>query len=74
MNTAALRLPILPTAGLAASLARWRQRAAERRRMRAAQQELSTLDTRGFNDLGMGRSEIDYWLARPADGSKTARS
>ena len=73
MNTVALRLPIFPTASLAASLTRWRQRTAERRRMRAAHQELSTLDARDFNDLGVGRSEMDYWLGRPAEGSKAIR-
>lgn len=48
-------------------LARWRERAVDRRRLRAAQRELAGLGQHELNDLGVGRSELSYWLA--VDGS-----
>ncbi len=44
-------------------LARWRERAGERRRVRAAQRELAGLGQHELNDLGVGGSELPYWLA-----------
>ena len=73
MNTAALHLPSLSKVDLLAGLARWWARADERRRMRAARRELSALGQRELSDLGVGRSEMPYWLDRDTDGAEPSR-
>jgi uncharacterized protein YjiS (DUF1127 family) len=73
MNTAVLHLPPLSKVDLLAGLVRWRTRANARRRARAARQELSALGQRDFSDLGVGRSEMDYWLESDANGAQLPR-
>jgi uncharacterized protein YjiS (DUF1127 family) len=73
MNTAVLHLPSLSIVDLLAGLARWRARADERRRMRAARQELSALGQRELSDLGVGRSEMPYWLGDTDDAEPSRR-
>lgn len=73
MNTAVLHLPPLSKVDLLAGLARWRARANERRRIRAARQELAALGQREFSDLGVGSSEMPYWLDRGADGAQASQ-
>lgn len=72
MNT--LVLPAHPRPGLrfVADLAQWSAKAAQRRRLRAQTQELAALGEREFSDLGVGRSELPYWLA-PDAGNKAGR-
>ena len=72
MNTAVLHLSPHFKVDLLAGLARWRARANERRRMRAARQELAALGQREFSDLGVGSSEMPYWLDRVADSAKAS--
>ena len=73
MNTAVLHLPPLSKVDLLAGLVRWRTRANARRRARAARQELSALGQRDLSDLGVGRSEMDYWLESDANGAQLPR-
>jgi uncharacterized protein YjiS (DUF1127 family) len=73
MNTAVLHLPPLSKLDLLAGLARWRALADERRRMRAARQELSAIGQRELSDLGVGRSEMPYWLDRATDAEQSGR-
>ena len=73
MNTAVLHLPNLSKVDLLEGLARWRARVQERSRIRALRQELSALGQRDFSDLGVGSSEMAYWLDRDADGAQLPR-
>jgi len=45
-------------------LMRWRERAGHRKRVHAAQRELAALREHELTDLGVGRSELAYWLGR----------
>ncbi|SFN12567.1 hypothetical protein [Variovorax sp. OV329] len=74
MNTAVLYLPHLSKIDLLGGLARWRARAQERSRLRALRQELSALGQREFSDLGVGSSEMPYWLDCAGNGTRNSRS
>lgn len=77
MNAAALpalpalfHLPSFPAAPSLRGLAGWWERLGERRRQRAELRELSALGQHALNDLGIGGSELDYWVEAPQDAAR----
>jgi len=49
----------------------WSLAMQRRRRKAQLRAELQGLESRELADLGIGRGELDYWLAEPQPGART---